>query len=70
MLEGALCAYVAYFRERDVPATRILDTACVLIDKARSEAGASEPRLLPDETERLASELIDRCLDTCMRGGS
>jgi hypothetical protein len=70
MLEDALCAYVSYFRERDVPARRIVDTACVLVDRARSEAEASESQASPEQIERLASEFIDRCLERCMRVGS
>lgn len=66
-LDDALCAYVSYFRDRDIPARRIVDTACVLIDRAKSDRLSSDPAGT-DTAERIAAEVIDSCLANCMRG--
>ena len=67
LLESAICAFVGYFRERDVPAKQIVDTACVLIDRAKSDRPTAGAGTTPAQVELLATEIIDRCLFNCMR---
>lgn len=68
-LEDALCSYVTYFRERNIPAKQIVDTACVLIDRAKGDHMTTGAKPTPQQAERIASDVIDRCLANCMRIG-